>query len=189
MPDVRLARCHPIGHDGHMAGPRRRQPDPLPPPLRGIVIDGANVIASRRFRPIQRLELVEQWCREWREDLPVQVFLDQSTAMRCQRPDQATLRARCMDVTPGRARYVVCPRGESADGFVLEHARLHQALVISNDRFWDFADLRIGTITLQFRLQRDQFTPYEEATWFRPPDGAVRVPLAVLRAMGPGEDC
>jgi hypothetical protein len=111
------------------------------------------------------------------------VFIDQTTAMRCQRPDQATLRARCMDVTPGRARYVVCPRGESADAYVLEHAREHGALVISNDRFWDFEDLRIGTLTLQFRLQKDDFAPYEEATWFRPPDGAVRVPVATLRSL------
>ena len=151
--------------------------------MRGIVIDGANVIASSRFRPIQRLDLVEQWCREWREDLPVQVFLDHATALRCQRPDQATLRARCGDVTPGRPRYVVCPRGESADGYVLEYAREHGALVISNDRFWDFEDLRVGTITLQFRLKGDEFAPYEEATWFRPPDGAVRVPVAALRSL------
>lgn len=165
-----------------MAGPKRRQPDPIPPPLRGIVIDGANVIASSRFRPIQRLDLVAAWCRDWREDLPVHVFVDHTTAMRCQRPDQGTLRARCADVTPDRPRYAVCPQGESADSYVLSHARERGALVISNDRFWDFEVLRVGTIVLQFKLKGDVFTPFEDATWFRPPDSAVRVPLAGLRA-------
>lgn len=166
-----------------MAGPKRREPDPVPDGLGGIVIDGANVIASSRFRPIQRLDLVVQWCRDWRGDLPIQVFIDHATAMRCQRPDQATLRARCSDVTPERPRYAVSPQGESADGYVLEHARRHRALVISNDRFWDFEQERIGTITLQFRLKADVFTPHAEATWFRPPNGAVRVPLATLQQL------
>lgn len=164
-----------------MAGPRRRSPVPEPPQLRAIVIDGANVIASSRFRPIERLDLVEAWCREWGGDVPIQVFVDHATAMRCQRDDQAVLRARCADVTPGRARYAVCPRGESADSYVLEYARDHAALVISNDRFWDFEDLRVGAVIMQFRLKGDTFTPYEEATWFRPPDGAVRVAVAALR--------
>ena len=169
-----------------MAGPKRRSPDPTPPPLGGVVIDGANVIASSRFRAIQRLDLAEAWCREWRAVLPVQVFVDHATAMRCQRPDQATLRARCADVTPGRARYVVCPQGESADGYVLTYAREHGALVLSNDRFWDFEDLRVGTVLLQFKLKGDVFTPDQQATWFRPPDNAVRVPLQSLVA---AEDC
>jgi hypothetical protein len=177
-----------IGHEADhdrwwfiMAGPRRRKPDPDPPSLGGIVIDGANVIASSRFRPIQRLDLVMAWCHAWRHDLPVQVFIDNATAMRCQRPDQATLRARCADVTEGRPRYVVCPRGESADGYVLKHAREHACLVISNDRFWDFQELRIGTIVVQFSLKGDAFTPYAEATWFRPPDHAIRVAMADLK--------
>jgi hypothetical protein len=160
-----------------MAGPKRRSPDPEAPKLCGVVIDGANVIASSRFRPIQRLDLVEAWCQQWRADLPVQVFVDYTTAMRCQRPDQATLRARCADVTPGRARYVVCPQGESADEYVLTHAREHGALVISNDRFWDYEDLRVGAVVLQFRLKGDVFSPFAEATWFRPPNNAVRLPL------------
>lgn len=121
------------------------------------------------------------WCSEWRPDLDVQVFVDYATAMRCQRPDQATLRVRCADVTPGRPRYAVCPQGESADGYVLQHARDHHALVISNDRFWDFEELRVDTITLQFHLKGDVFVPSQEATWFRPPNGAVRVPVAGLR--------
>lgn len=168
-----------------MAGPRKPTPPPAPPPLGAIVVDGANVIASSRFRPLERLDLVERWCAAWRPDLPVTVFVDHGTAMRCQRPVQATLRARCEDVSPGRPRYVVPPRGEPADGFVLRHALEHRGLVLSNDRFWEHEDLRIGTITLQFRLRGDVFEPFAEATWFRPPNGAVRVPLEVLQVGAP----
>lgn len=171
-----------------MAGPKKTPPSPEPPPPLGvIVIDGANVIASSRFQPIERLDLVEAWCREWRPDLPVMVFVDYATAMRCQPPAQATLRARCADVSEGRARYAVCPRGEPADEFVLQHAREHRGLVISNDRFWEHEALRIGTITVQFRLQQAQFEPSDEATWFRPPNGAVRVPMQVLRDRRDGD--
>lgn len=88
-----------------MAGPRRRRdPLPTPPPLGGIVIDGSNVIASSKLRPIERLDLVTAWCRDWRPDLPVRVFLDHTTAVRCRPAAQDVLRARCADVTPGRAR-------------------------------------------------------------------------------------
>ncbi|HEB54436.1 MAG TPA: hypothetical protein ENI87_14385 [bacterium] len=151
-----------------------------PPPLRAIVLDGANVIASSRFRPIERLDLVEVWCRVWRPDWPITVFVDHATAMRCRPAAQATLRARCADVTPGRTRYVVCPRGESADAHVLQFARERAALVISNDRFWDHQELRVGATILQFKLKGDEFTPFAEATWFRPPNGAVRVPREEL---------
>ncbi|CAN0513892.1 unnamed protein product, partial [Discosporangium mesarthrocarpum] len=69
-----------------MAGPKRRGPRPVPPAIQAIVIDGANVIASSRYRPLERLDLAEQWCREFRPDLPVTVFVDYATAMRCQTP-------------------------------------------------------------------------------------------------------
>lgn len=138
------------------------------------------MIASSRRRPLERLELVEQWCRSWRADLPVWVFVDYSTAMACPRDAQQTLRARCQDVTDGRSRYVVTPHRESADEYLLEHARTHDGLVISNDRFWDHEDLRDGVITLQFHIKRDVLRVYDEATWFRG-GGAERVPLAQLR--------
>ncbi|MEZ6038670.1 MAG: hypothetical protein R3F29_14405 [Planctomycetota bacterium] len=166
-----------------MAGPKKPAPPPEPPPpLGAIVVDGANVIASSRFQPIERLDLVEAWCRHWRPDLPVMVFVDYATAMRCQPQAQQVLRARCADVTPGRARYAVCPRGEPADEHVLRHAREHRGLVISNDRFWEHEQERVGTVTVQFRLQGTSFEPSGEATWFRPPNSAVRVALAALRA-------
>ncbi len=167
-----------------MAGPKRRGPLPVPPPLRGIVLDGANVIATSKVHPIARLDLVTAWCESWRPDLPVLVFLDLTTAKRCRPDAQAVLRARCEDVTPGRARYVVCPRGEPADEYVLNHARLEQALVVSNDRYFDFEDLRQNVLTVQFTLAGDALQIYDEATWFRAQGSAERVPMAVLQQLG-----
>lgn len=160
---------------------RSRDPKPTPPPVRGIVIDGSNVIASGSGRATFRLDLAEQWCRAWRPDLPVQVFVDSTTARRCRPEIQDELRARCMDVTPGRARYAVTPRGESADPYVLQHAREHQALVVSNDRYFDYEDLRANLITVQFTLADGVFAVFEEATWFREPGTAVRVPMVELQ--------
>lgn len=162
-----------------MAGPRRPQSDPLPPPRRCVVIDGANVIASSRKRPLQRLDLAERWSRDRFPDLPIWVFVDYSTAMTCPRDAQQVLRARCQDVTEGRPRYVVPPHRESADTYLLQHARDHDGLVLSNDRFWDHEDLRDGCVTLQFVLKHDDFRVHEEATWFRD-GGAVRVALPSL---------
>ena len=162
-----------------MAGPKRRAPEPPPPPRRAIIVDGANVIASSRRRPLERLALAEQWCSEWRPQLPVWVFVDYSTEMTCARDVQQVLRARCQDVTEGRPRYVVTPHRESADTFLLEHAREHDGLVLSNDRFWDHEDLRDGVVTLQFRITNRDLQVFEEATWFRS-GGAVRVALDAL---------
>ncbi len=156
----------------------------MPPPLRGIVLDGANVIATSRAFHIERLDLVTTWCHEWRPDLPVMVFVDRATAVRCKPPAQAILRARCTDVTPGRARYVVCPLDEPADEHVLRHASANNSLVVSNDRYFDFDDLRQNVITVQFTLAGNQLQIYDEATWFRSPGSAERVPMAVLRELG-----
>ena len=159
----------------------RPEPPALPPPLRGIVIDGANVIATSKVWPIERLDLVTSWFRAWRDDLPVIVFVDSTTARRCRPDAQAVLRARCEDVTPGRARYVVVPRDELADEHVLRHARAHDALVVSNDRYFDFDDLRQNVITVQFTLKGDELALHDEATWFRSPGTAVRVPMVELQ--------
>ena len=157
-----------------------KPPLPSPPPLRAIVLDGANVIASGSRRAIERLDLATSWCASWRPDLPVMVFVDWATARRCVPAQQDVLRARCADVTPGRPRYAVVPREHFADEHVLQFAREHDALVLSNDRFFDYEALRAGVITLQFTLAGDRFEPQEEATWFRPSGGAQRVALADL---------
>jgi hypothetical protein len=167
-----------------MAGPRRRRaPLPTPPPLGGIVIDGSNVIASSKLRPIERLDLVLDWCAAWRPDLPIMVFLDHTTAVRCRPDAQDVLRARCADVTPGRPRYAVVPLEAIPDVVLLEHARDHRALVVSNDRFFDHEDLRTNVITVQFTLAGDRLEVFPEATWFRPSGGAQRVAMAELQAL------
>jgi hypothetical protein len=157
---------------------------PLPPPLGGIVLDGANVIATSRAFPLQRLDLVTAWCHAWRPDLPVTVFVDRATAVRCKPAAQDVLRARCADVTPGRPRYVVCPRDEPADEYVLRHAGACHGLVVSNDRYFDFDDLRQNVLTVQFTLAGERLEIADEATWFRSPGSAERVPMAVLRELG-----
>ncbi|MBX3463055.1 MAG: hypothetical protein KF830_07780 [Planctomycetes bacterium] len=165
-----------------MAGPRRRRgPLPQPPPLGAIVIDGSNVIASSTARPLERLERVLDWCRGWRPDLPVHVFVDHRTVGRLVPEAQARLAAWCEDVTPGRARCTICPRGAAADGFVLAFARAHDALVVSNDRYFDHEDLRRNAVTVQFTLAGDRLELFPEATWFRSPGTALRVALADLQ--------
>ena len=173
-----------------MAMRKHRGPLPTPPPLRGIVIDGSNVIASGSGRATMRLDLAEAWFHTWRRDLPIQVFVDSATARRCRPEIQDELRARCMDVTPGRARYAVCPRGEPADSYVLQHARDHQALIVSNDRYFDYEDLRSNVITVQFTLAGTEFTVFDEATWFRTPGVALRVLMTDLQKLGapPGSE-
>jgi hypothetical protein len=135
---------------------RHQGPPPLPPPLGGIVLDGSNVIASGGRRAIERLDLALAWCAGWRPDLPVMVFVDRSTARRC------------------------VPAQEE----VLRWAGEHHALVVSNDRYFDFEELRRNVVTVQFTLAGDTFTVYDEATWFRSPGSAERVPMATLRSLG-----
>ena len=167
-----------------MAGPRkRRDPLPSPPPLGAIVVDGSNVIASSKQRPIERLDLVLAWLHAWRPDLPIMVFLDWTTAVRCPPDAQDVLRARCADVTPGRPRYAVVPLEALPDAVLLQYARDHHGLVVSNDRFFDHEELRRSVITVQFTLAGDRLEGVDEATWFRPSGGAQRVPMAVLKAL------
>ncbi len=148
------------------------------------MVDGANVIATSKVRPIERLDLVTAWGQAWRPDLPIVVFVDRATAVRCKPPAQAVLRARCEDVTPTRPRYVVTPIDEPADPYLLQAARDRNALVVSNDRYFDCEELRQNVVTVQFTLVGDQLQLYDEATWFRSPGCAERVPLAVLQQLG-----
>jgi len=170
-----------------MAGPRRRGPPPLPPPLGGIVVDGSNVIASSRAFPLERLDLVTGWLQAWRPDLPITVFLDWSTAVRCRPPVQAVLRARCEDVSPHRPRYVVCPRHEPADEFLLAHAQQQAALVVSNDRFFDHDELRKNLVLVQFDLSNTTLRMHDDAVWFRSPGTAEWVAMATLQTLRAGD--
>lgn len=166
-----------------MSRATHRDPLPLPPSLGGIVIDGSNVIASSRLRPIERLDVVVAWFHDWRPDLPMQVFVDYTTARRCRPDAQDVLRARCADVTPGRARYAVVPPEAIPDEVVLQHARDHRALVVSNDRYFDHEELRKNVVTVQFTMVDLELRVFDEATWFRSPGLALRVPMGELRAV------
>jgi hypothetical protein len=78
----------------------------------------------------------------------------------------------------------VCPAHELADEHVLRWARAHDALVVSNDRFFDWEDLRANVTTVQFTLAGDELQVAGEATWFRTPGTAVRVPMVELQRLG-----
>ncbi|MFN9334624.1 MAG: hypothetical protein ACK6D1_18695 [Planctomycetota bacterium] len=168
-----------------MGGPRHRPPLPLPPPRGAIVVDGANVIASSKAQPLQRLDLVTAWAAVWRPDLPVMVFIDHNTARRCRPEVQDVLRARCADVTPGRPRYAVVPRDQFADEHVLRFAAAHRGLVVSNDRYMDGEDLRADAVLVQFQLADGVLRVADEAVWFKPSGGAQWVATADLRQQLP----
>ena len=159
---------------------RRRPPLPEPPALGAVVFDGSNVLASNGRGGLERIDAALRWAEATWPTLPRMVFLDAATARRLRPSVQDVLRARCLDVTPGRARWAVAPPDEEADVHVLRYAGEHAALVISNDRFFDHEDLRLGAITLQFRFAAGEFEPYAEATWFRPSGGAQRVAVVDL---------
>lgn len=158
----------------------------MPPPLGGILIDGANVIATSTARADQRLELAVRWFRGWRPDLRILVLIDHAAIGRC----SAAAKARLQELLDGRAPdlgYAVGPRGESADPLLLRQALRDRALVVSNDRYHDHEALRRGVVTVQFECAADRFEPYPEATWFTPEGGAARVAMAALRAADAGD--
>jgi len=167
--------------------PRRRRhaAPPSPPPLGGIAIDGANVIANVRARAIERLQQAVQWFRAWRPDLPVSVFLDHSTWARCAERVQAGLDRLVAASGHTNVHHVVCPPGGPADVPLLRHAAASRSLVVSNDRFFAHADLRANAITVQFAFADGMFAPFREATWFRRPGQAAWVPMAELRDRRP----
>ncbi len=168
-----------------LAGNRRPQPLPIPPPLGGIVLDGSNVIATSRARADARLDLAVAWFRRWRPDLPICVYLDHATVGACTEPAQQRLRRRLEaegDAAAAPLRYRLGPRDAAADPFVLRQAHAERALIVSNDRFFDRPELRAGVVTVQFECTGERFEPYPEATWFTPTGGAVRVAMATLQA-------
>jgi hypothetical protein len=166
--------------------PRSQSSAPAPPPVRALVVDGSNVIASGSARAGERLQLALAWCRAWRADLGVELFVDHATAGRCDNDVLQWLRRHAAPGAADRApRVVLCATGEPADGPLLRRAAELQALVLSNDRFFDHAALRAGLLTLQFVLARGAFAPADHATWYRARGQAVRVPLAALHGIAP----
>lgn len=161
---------------------RHRHPPPSPPPLGGIVIDGSNVIAAARHRALARLDAALQWCRSWRADLPVQVFIDARTVAVCRDAQRRELEAWAESDHPAALR--LCPAGIEADVELLQLARERTALVLSNDRFFDHDLLRRNVVTVQFTFAGGVLQPAVAATWFRSPGQAVRVSLEQLQAPG-----
>jgi hypothetical protein len=163
---------------------RRRANETAPPPLGAIVVDGSNVIASGLTRAVERLDLALAWCRTFRPDLEVLVFLDRATVRRCPPAVQEVLQTRLAAGSFGAVRYELCAAGAPADASILRAAAARRALIVSNDRFFDLADLRSNQVTVQFLLARGAFTASDEATWFRTPGLARRVPVQDLQRAG-----
>jgi hypothetical protein len=164
---------------------RKQQPPPPPPPIRSIVIDGANVIASGPSRAVERMELALVWLRAWQPNLTIQIFVDATTFTRC-RPDAQNWLRTPREGSANPIQVTLCPAGTEADIPLLKHAREQHGLVLSNDRFFDHAGLRTEVMTLQFTLDRLNFIPAAEVTWFRVKGPAVRVPLqqVVVQRLG-----
>lgn len=160
-------------------GVRRKKPEPdPPPPPRAIAIDGSNVTASSTAGAARRLELAMSWCRAFAPQLPVVVFFDHSTLRRLGPEMEQQLR----DVALGaNADLRVAAAGRPADPELLAHAHEARALTLTNDRFWDFEDLRRDVILLQFVCDTAGFRVPDEATWFLPSGAARRVAVAAIR--------
>jgi hypothetical protein len=139
-------------------------------------MDGANVIASGSSRALERLSLALDWLAAWQPKLPVRIFVDSTTFARC-RPDARNWLCAAQATAARTPTVELCPEGTEADIPLLQFAQREQALVLSNDRFFDHASLRAGVLTLQFALERSSFLPAAEATWFRLVGQAIRVPI------------
>lgn len=160
---------------------RRDRPLPQPPPLRGIAVDGSNVIADAPAWTRDRLRAVVRWFHGWRPDLPITVFLDDATRRRADAATAAALQQWSTAGIDGAAALRVCGPDERADAVLLQHAQAGRALVVSNDRFFDHAPLREDVVTVQFGWSTLGLQPFAEATWFRRRGQAVRVAMAALQ--------
>ncbi|MEI6128452.1 MAG: hypothetical protein WCR59_00110 [Planctomycetota bacterium] len=161
----------------------RRKPQSIPipaaPTISAILIDGANVIASGPTRARERLDLALCWLKAWQPTLPIEIFLDHSTLLRCRAEVQAELQT-CQTATAEKPLVVLCHAGLAADIPLLHRAAEVGGLILSNDRFFDHTALRANAMTLQFTLDRLDFIPAQEVTWFRSKGMSLRIPIANL---------
>lgn len=163
-------------------GVRRKKPEPEPPPKPlGIVIDGSNVTASAMSGASRRLRQALTWCSSFGPSLPVLVFFDAATLRRLGPESEASLHE-VVDAAGAQMR--VAAPGAPADPELLAHAHETRSLVLTNDRFWDFEDLRRDVILLQFVCDAAGFRVPDEATWFLPSGAARRVRVDALRSAG-----
>jgi hypothetical protein len=157
-------------------GVRRRQPEPdPPPPPRAIVVDGSNVVASATTGAQRRIEDALAWARAFASSLPVTVFFDTAT-MRHLGVERETALLACVRAAGAEAHAV-----DAADPALLAFAYEQRALALTNDRFWDYEDLRRDVVLLQFVCDQRGFRVPDEATWFTPSGGARRVRVDALR--------
>ena len=157
-------------------GVRRRQPEPdPPPPPRAIVVDGSNVVASSTSGAQRRIEDALAWARAFAPSLPVTVFFDAATLRYLGGEREESLLA-VVRAAGAEARIV-----DAVDPALLAFAYEQRALALTNDRFWDYEDLRRDVVLLQFTCDRNGFRVPDEATWFTPSGGARRVRIDALR--------
>ena len=110
--------------------------------------------------------------------MPVVVFFDHATLRRFGEALAEDVLAAVRDAG-GEAR--VAEPNSSADPLLLAFAAESRSLLVTNDRFWDFEDLRRDVVTLQFVCEQETFRVYDEATWFLPSGAARRVGVAAIR--------
>lgn len=154
---------------------------PPPPPPLGLVFDGSNVTASAISGAPRRIEQALAWARDWAPRLPVVVVFDQATLHRLGGDLEAAIRDAC---AAKGAEVRVAERGVPADPGLLAYACASRSLVLTNDRYWDFEDLRRDVILVQFQAARGEFRVLDEATWFVPSGAARRVAMKDIRPVG-----
>ena len=121
------------------------------------------------------------WAREWAPSLPVVAVFDHATLRRLGREVEDAIRAVCASAG---AEVRVTEPFVAADPGLLAFASASRSLVLSNDRFWDYEDLRRDVIVLQFQAARGEFRVLDEATWFLPSGAARRVAMKDIRPAG-----
>lgn len=154
--------------------PRPRHEQAVRPRL---AIDGSNVaFPSVKGEPasVRRLiTVVRKACVAIGADpcLDAVVFLDTHTYRRFEKDNRAELQE--LQALLGSDGLVACKGRETADEYLLLHAREHNALVVSGDAFRDWPDLRAG-------LTRVSPMPVR--------DDAIIPQSGWLMAIAPGED-
>jgi len=130
-----LRRNEPRPRDEEAARPR-------------LAVDGSNVaFPSVKGEPasVRRLiAVVRKACLAVGAEpsLDVVVFLDTRTYLRFEKDNRGEIQE--LQALLGADGLVACKGRETADEYLLLHAREHNALVVSGDAFRDWPDLRVG---------------------------------------------
>lgn len=167
----------PLRHNE--ARPRPRHEQAARPRL---AIDGSNVaFPSVKGEPasVRRLiAVVRKACLAIGAEptLDVVVFLDTRTYLRFEKDNRAEIQD--LQALLGADGLVACKGRESADEYLLLHAREHNALIVSGDAFRDWPDLRTGlTRVSPMPVRDDAIMPQSGWLMGRDPDQDVRQSL------------